>query len=339
MMGAPGIQPHYTTEQVKQDPLSDSIRENLVSVAGTTKEFLEEALAEASAILGDPNASLEERQKVAEKLQRLTQGANKATESVEHFTQAETFEKKIVETALQDDYSADDVVHAGIIWQQEAANYYNNSKSCLLEAGQAISPEMSQKDPKTQRTFWKKVADAALGIEVMLERVNSLPERLAESIKQNVGRRIDAVNDTFARWADQTENSYLQLRDQTKEVAQEIVDHSAAATAVMGDAAKSLVNKIDNGVSRADGALNMFFYEKVLTPLSSFIENKVVPTLRSVGENLYEGLSDQVRQTSMNYKNVLQARRSEREASLGHALSDDVWNNSEVFKPASVKGP
>lgn len=312
MMGAPGIQPEFISQDIKKDPLSDEIRNNLNDVVGTTQEVLQEALVEVQQLLKDPNASLEQRQQVAEKIERLTKGAQKATQSVESYRQAELFEREIVDVALDENNGPQEVIHKGQAFLDAAATHYNNSRQALLEAGEAVAPEMRRKDKATQTSFWQKVANAALGIEVMVQRVASLPERLAEQIVVGTEKRIDAVNQTFARWAEQTQESYTQLRNEAQELAGTIVDHTATTAEIVKNRAQSVGGAVMDQAEVLDNKVGQFVHEKITTPIFNFLTEKAIPALKSVSKSLYDGLSDQVRQTSSDYQSVLQRRKNER---------------------------
>lgn len=316
MMGAPGIVPNYALQYTKSDDLAQETKQTLEEVAEVSGDVLKEALEEAGRLLKNPQASEQDRQDMLDRIQKLTQGADAASQSVKDFAQADLFEQKVVQETLSDEMTPEDYRQRVDTWAEQAAAYYSRSQNGLSKAGRALEndPALDRVlDRKSligtlqdkKKAFWAKIGVAALNLETFVQRIYSLPDRMAATIVESTERRAAVVNESFQSWAAQTSGAYQKLREEATLVAHQAVDNAGAVKDVLLDRVGGVYQKAETHLGTTG--------VKIMSSIYSFIADKAVPALKSTALDVQQSLGAQVLGVTQDYAKALSKRRESRQ--------------------------
>lgn len=305
------LSPQYDEQVSSQDALGIQVRDNLEMVARTAQQALDQAVKELAEMSKQENKSMDDYQKAVDGLQALTQAARHATQSLRDFDQAQEAEERYADQILErTEGLAPEDAHRGSAWLDQAAEYYNRSRTGVVLAGQAMDGNnhvdhvLSQRGGSLQsqrRSFWQAIADTALSLEMMVQRVNTLPDRLAEKIVQGVTNGMQALNAVGHEWSAKMRSTYQNLQQESVQVVQQAID-------IMGATRDVTVIQINNKTQDAA----QFVGQRIMGPIGQFLSNRAFPLIKSVAVGVADTLSAQVREISSDFKQSLISRQQAR---------------------------
>ena len=307
MYGAPDLHPTGHQQELNfNDPAAKEVKENLVQVKNSFDKGLSALLHEAGQLLENAqNTSVEERDNLLKKIKAMTEGTEEVTRGITSFGQGQQAELDMMTEAQNGNDKLD-------AWVASAAAHFSQAQKQTLrgveivgEAG-ALAHVVDQwhegkNAAEKQNSFMQKIGQIAVGIEVIIARVNSFPDRLAEAIVSGVDNRKQAVNVAVKNWAAEASGFYQKMMQGAGEVMTNTSDTTGALLDVAGHQIESGVSAFGRGVQRG-----------IFNPLISFITETVIPGIKNAADATRETLFEQVKAISSDYSQSLAKRREGR---------------------------
>lgn len=284
-----------TTQHTElNDITGNELKGDLGYISQVTQLTLAQTLEKSNEVLQNPESTKEQLQEALKALATASAAATAITKSINSFDEGRDIEQQAIAEAMNptsevqqtqepmtpeqrlESFCAAAAVHFG------DSNKNLKKASSLLGQSPHLADALSQAHPdatpqQAQQSFWKKVANAALAIEVMIERVNSFPSRVASSIKSSFTSRKDAVTDTVHQFEDRAQREMTALK--------------TGVHAVIDSGMESIRNKMDYVGAAKDATVGhykersqqfeTFLENKVTGPLFSFVSERAVPAIKS----------------------------------------------------------
>ena len=358
MYGAPDtnfnnsrFSPHVE-EQIRltEDQLEKHTIQNLKDVQYPVELLLINALQEGEFINNDPASSDIQKQESALRIGQLVLASNKSKDSIVNYIHGHKLEQKIIDLASDEKNTSESVQSQGEKFAIEAGKYFAQSKDRLLSAAriagadkgfddvmESVNPEQDVLNNK--KTFWRKVADAALGIEIMIERVNNLPKRLAENIKIFKEKRVDAIRETFSQWGNLALKEYKDLRNGVLTLSDMVVEewHKDTVNAkqlmdgvlvnikdraqfykeniqMAHDAYKAFDEVVTTKMDMIGGGLEQSLKNRVIEPIVHFINHNVKEKIKLWSQSVSDILVKQGESFKNDFKTAFAEHRAARKS-------------------------
>ena len=328
MMSLPGLEPQWVTKTTMQDPLADQVESNIKTVSQVVDLTLEDALAEAEQIFSNPQASADELREAGQRVIRLTAAAQAATQSIQNLQEGTKAETAIAEAALT---SPDETTFKTTTdkWAEEAAQYFERSQSQIKKAARAVGADqgfdgaLSKVFPNSNvqeraNSFWGVVGAAILGLDAMIDRAKTFPQRLWTNVQAFGSDRKAAVETTITQWGQRANQEWAALQQGLKDVS----DRATQAAYFGVDALGAAVDTGRAVAIRANTSAEQFVDSKIVSPLVNFVVNLALPKIREWSQSLRDQVVDiktqsveQGHQLAVDFQESLAARRAQRQAS------------------------
>ena len=319
MMSAPGLTPTWGTKPAWADPVGQEVHSNLEFVSEVTDLTLAQAIADTEKTLNNPDATAEDLRQAARRIVQLTTAATSATRSINDLRKGQDLEGQIAQQALDNGHDASFKSQADI-WAEQAAQYYEQSQSHLKKAANIVGNDTglagtltklfpSQDMQERFSTFWKKVGNAVLGLDVLVQRVKTFPQRLADNITAYGQERRLALDTTLEQWGTRAQLEMDALKKGVADVSTRASDafyFGVDALGALGDVGRERAIVFNN-------AAENLVDTKIVSPLVNFVVNEALPTIRKWTQGIKEGVNEQAQVVERNFNEALSKRRAERD--------------------------
>lgn len=288
-----------------KDPVAEEVKESISHVKTAVETTLGDLLQEAVKLLERDEATDEEKRHLSNRIKALTKCAAEVTEGVQNFEKGQKAEQGMMEAAEAGETNLDN-------WVRDAATYFKNSQQNVLR-GVEIANEADVIDhvinqwnkgqdyDSKKHSFMQTLGRIALGVEILVDRVRTFPDRLAEAIVGSVENKKEAVQEALNSWKISTKSFYQKTITEVDSVMKSTSDQLGAVREVLGD--------------RAEGAVLGFGHRvqgNIFNPLMNFITERAIPVMKGAAENAKDALFDQVRAFGNDYTQAVLKRREAR---------------------------
>ena len=306
MYGAPNIEYTGPVQQTLfKDPVAEEVKESISHVKTAVETTLGDLLQEAAKLLERDEATDEEKKRLSNRIKALTKSAAEVTEGVHNFEKGQKAEQGMIEAAEAGETNLDN-------WVRDAAAHFKNSQKNVLR-GVEIANEADVIDhvinqwnkghnyDSKKHNFMQAMGRIAVGLEFLVDRVRTFPDRLAEAIVGGMENKKEAAQEALNSWKISTKSFYQKTITEVDDVMKSTADQLGAVREVLGDRAEGAILGFGRGVQG-----------NIFNPLANFIADRAIPAMKGAAERAKDALFDQARAFGNDYTQAVLRRREAR---------------------------